>query len=124
MDDRMEARCHCGAVRISLPAGAVGVLACHCDDCQRLHGNFNAFLAAERADLRVTGDDAIQWYQSSAEAQRGFCRTCGARVAKSVGGGSRWLISAGLLTGPSGRRIIRNLWGDAKPDWYDLPPAG
>lgn len=119
----LEARCHCGAVRISLPAGAAGVLACHCDDCQRLHGNFNAFLAAARTDLVVTGEAAIHWYQSSAEAERGFCGTCGARVAKRVNGGSRWLVSAGLLTGPSGMHIIRNLWAESKPDWYDLPPA-
>ena len=45
MTGRLHATCHCGKVRMTLPGDAAGVLACHCDDCRRMHGNFNAFLA-------------------------------------------------------------------------------
>jgi len=30
-------------------------------------------------------------------------------------------MSAGLIDGPTGKRIIKNLWEHSKPDWYDLP---
>ena len=121
MSEKLEASCHCGAVRLGVPHEAVGVLACHCQDCQKLHGNFNAFLAVPRGLVALEGEDALVWYQSSAESRRAFCGTCGARVVKEVTAADRWLVSAGLLDGPSGRRIIKNLWGDSKPDWYDLP---
>jgi hypothetical protein len=117
----LTATCHCGAVHITLPAEAAGVLACHCGDCQKMHGNFNAFLAAPIADITLVGADALTWYRSSETSRRAFCRTCGARVLKEVTNAGRWLISAGLIDGPTGKRIVRNLWEPSKPDWYDLP---
>lgn len=121
MDDRLTGRCHCGAVQVDLPAAAAGVIACHCGDCQKMHGNFNAFLAVPMADVRLSGEGALVWYQSSDASRRAFCGTCGARVVKEVTAAGRWLVSAGLIEGPSGKRIVRNLWETSKPDWYDLP---
>jgi hypothetical protein len=121
MTDTLSASCHCGKVHIALPAAAAGVLACHCGDCRKMHGNFNAFLAAPRADLTVKGEEALVWYQSSEASRRAFCGTCGARVVKEITAAGRWLVSAGLIDGPSGRRIVRNLWEQSMPDWYALP---
>ena len=124
MTDTLHASCHCGKVQIDLPAAAAGVLACHCGDCQKMHGNFNAFLAAPIADIGLSGAEALIWYQSSDSSRRAFCGTCGARVLKEVTGAGRWLISAGLVDGPTGKRILKNLWDQSKPDWYDLPTTG
>ena len=121
MTGMLSASCHCGAIRLSLAGDAIGVLACHCGDCQKMHGNFNAFLVAPRDAIRIEGETALVWYQSSEESRRGFCGTCGARVVKEQTAAGRWLISAGLIDGASGKRIMRNLWAQAKPDWYDLP---
>lgn len=123
MTETLSASCHCGAIHLTVPAAAAGVLACHCADCQKMHGNFNAFLAAPIADITLTGADALVWYQSSAENRRAFCRTCGSRVLKEVTPAGRWLISAGLIDGPTGKGILKNLWAQSKPDWYDLPAA-
>ena len=123
MTDTLTASCHCGKVHLTLPAAAAGVLACHCCDCQKMHGNFNAFLAAPVADIALAGAEHLIWYQSSAESRRAFCGTCGARVLKEVTPAGRWLVSAGLIDGPTGKRILRNLWAQSKPDWYDLPAA-
>lgn len=123
MTDTLTASCHCGAVRLTLPASAAGVLACHCGDCQKMHGNFNAFLAAPMAEIALHGADALVWYASSPDSRRAFCGTCGARVLKEVTPAGRWLVSAGLIDGPTGRTILRNLWPQSKPDWYPLPPA-
>ena len=121
MTETLHARCHCGAVHLTLPATAAGVLACHCGDCQKMHGNFNAFLAVPQADVQLGGAAALVWYPSSPDSRRAFCGTCGARVLKEVTAAGRWLVSAGLIEGPTGKRIIRNLWEQSKPDWYDLP---
>jgi hypothetical protein len=74
--------CHCGKVRVHMPKESAGVIACHCIDCQKLHGNFFAFLAAERSAVRSEGEEHIHWYRSSAANERGFCKECGSRLAK------------------------------------------
>jgi hypothetical protein len=121
MSDRLTGRCHCGAVRLSMPASAAGILACHCEDCRRMHGNFNAFLAVPAADVTLDGADALTWYPSSPDSRRAFCKTCGGRVLKEITASGRWLVSAGLIDDLAGRRIVRNLWEQSKPGWYDLP---
>jgi hypothetical protein len=121
MTDRLTGRCHCGGVAFTLPAASAGVLACHCQDCQRMHGNFNAFVAAPIAEVTLPARATLVWYQSSPDSRRAFCGTCGGRVLKEVTPAGRWLISAGLIDPPLHKRIIRNLWEASKPDWYDLP---
>lgn len=121
MDGRLAGQCHCGAVKVKLPSASVGVLACHCGDCQKMHGNFNAFLAVPMGEVELTGADALVWYASSEVSRRAFCGICGARVLKEISAAGRWLIAAGLIDGPTGKRIIKNLWEQSKPDWYDLP---
>lgn len=123
MTERLTASCHCRRVTVTVPAAAAGVLACHCTDCQKMHGNYNAFLAAPIGDYTLEGADELVWYQSSETSRRAFCRHCGSRVLKEVPSAGRWLLSAGLVDGPTGKRIIRNLWEQSKPDWYDLPPV-
>lgn len=120
MTEPLSATCHCGAVRLTLPGDAAGVLACHCADCRKMHGNFNAFVAAPRDAIGVEGEASLVWYQSSADSRRAFCGTCGARVVKEQTAAGRWLVSAGLIDGPTGRHITRNLWAPSKPDWYAL----
>ncbi len=119
MPDLLTGQCHCGKVHFTLPPSATGVLACHCEDCCKMHGNYNAFLAASIADVALTGD--LVWYQSSATSRRAFCSTCGARVLKEVTAAGRWLMSAGLIDGPTGKHLIKNLWERSKGDWYALP---
>jgi hypothetical protein len=86
-----------------------------------MHGNYNAFLAVAATDVTLSAEASLVWYQSSPASRRAFCGTCGGRVLKEVTAAGRWLISAGLIDGPTGKRIVRNLWEASKGDWYDLP---
>ena len=123
MSDTLQGACHCGIIRFSLPRSAAGVLACHCSDCRKMHGNYNTFIASPIEDVTLEGDEALVWYQSSDTSRRAFCRRCGSRVLKEVTPAGRWLVSAGLIDGATGKHIIKNLWEQSKPDWYDLPPV-
>lgn len=123
MTNTIQGRCHCGAIHFSLPKSSVGVLACHCEDCRKMHGNFNAFIAAPASEVSLEGADALVWYQSSTTSRRGFYGTCGSRIVKEVTSAGRWLLSAGLIDGDTGKHIVKNLWEKSKPDWYTLPEA-
>jgi hypothetical protein len=115
--------CHCGGVAFTLPADSTGVLACHCEDCRKMHGNYNAMIAVPASDVTFTARATLTWYQSSPTARRAFCGTCGARVLKDIPAAGRYLISAGLIDGATGMHILKNLWETSKGDWYDLPVA-
>lgn len=117
MSERMNGRCHCGAVRVSVPADAIGVVACHCQDCQKLHGNFFAMLAVDRDQVEWSGEEA-HWYASSDRARRSFCRNCGSRLAKDPAGSPKVLVSVGLFEPELQRRIIREVFVESKPAWY------
>lgn len=116
--------CHCGRVRVTMPGDSAGVVACHCADCQKLHGNFFALLAAERSAVRWEGEAHIQWYRSSPANERGFCTQCGSRLAKRPIEGDRIMVSAGLFDRALARKVVKNLWVEQKPAWYEAPRVG
>lgn len=118
----LQGRCHCGAVRLRVAPGYFGVVACHCGDCQRLHGNFFAMVAADPAAVQWEGDDAVVRYTSSPSVQRSFCRHCGSRIGKHAEGNPRVLLSVGLFGPRTGLVLRKNVWAQGKPDWYGLPP--
>lgn len=121
MSDFLRGRCYCGSVAFTVPADSVGVVACHCSDCRRMHGNYNAMLAAPREAVVFEASETLHWYRSSDAARRGFCSVCGSRLFKDNLGSPRLMVSAGAIDGATGKRIIRNLWPESKGDWYDLP---
>lgn len=127
-EEQLVGACHCGRLRVSIPAASAGVIVCHCADCQKLHGNSFAFLAADAGAVAWHGDSELRWYRSSAENERAFCGHCGSRVAKRPAvppdGGGRVLLAAGLFDLTLPRTVIKNLWLAQKPAWVAMPAAG
>ncbi|WP_203075055.1 GFA family protein [Falsiroseomonas ponticola] len=114
-------QCHCGGVRYRITGEAIGVIVCHCRDCQQMHGNANAMLAAPRDSVVLDAAETLTWYESSPAAERGFCTRCGGRLFKRPRQGDRLLVSAGTIDPPTGMKTIRNVWVESKGDWYEIP---
>jgi hypothetical protein len=125
MEERLRGQCHCGAVAFTVPKDAFGLVACHCDDCQKFHGNFFAMLVVDRDALQWEGESEknVTWYASSAKARRSFCPQCGSRLTKDPVGSSRVMISIGLFGPAVDQRIKKHVFTDNKPSWYELPPT-
>jgi hypothetical protein len=119
--DKLTGSCFCGSVRFSIPAASVGVIACHCHDCQKMHGNYNVMLGSPRGELVFEADSTLTWFDSSEKAKRGFCSTCGSRLFKDNLGAPLMMVSAGAINEATGKSIIKNLWETSKGDWYALP---
>jgi hypothetical protein len=117
LEDTVKGRCHCGAVRFAV-SGGVGVINCHCEDCRRMHGNYNPMLAGPASNVRFESQDTLTWYDSSGSAQRGFCGSCGSRLFKRAG--DRMMVSMGCLE-DTGLRTMKNIWVESKGSWYDVP---
>lgn len=115
----IKGTCHCGAVSFESNADQTGVINCHCTDCQKMHGNYNAMAGVPKEGLSISGE--ITWYQSSEKAKRAFCPSCGARLFKDNVGSERMMVSMGVIDGSTGLRTLKNIFTDSKGDWYDLP---
>jgi hypothetical protein len=75
-------QCLCGAVRFFARAPSLFCGHCHCRYCRQAHGAAFATWVGFPADaVRVeSGADSVQWYQSSEQSRRGFCRQCGSMM--------------------------------------------
>jgi len=109
--------CLCGAIRYRVTSPLRPVVACHCRQCQITSGNHVAATSAPREAVEVDGD--VQWFQSSIEARRGFCATCGSNLFWD-GGGDRISVMAGTLDQPTGLRLAGHIYCDTRGDWFEL----
>lgn len=72
----MTGGCACGRVRYTTIIRNDEAYLCHCRMCQRSTGSVSvAFKGVKQAD--VTWEREPDWFESSAIAQRAYCRECG-----------------------------------------------
>ncbi len=118
--DRSETRgrCLCGAVRFSGLLAGPDVTACHCGQCRRWSGHLWASFHLDAP--RIEGQ-ALRWYPSSPQAERGFCSVCGTSLFWRPFGRDTLSVSAGAIDNPTGLALERHIFVADKGDYYDIP---
>ena len=114
-------RCLCGAVKYQGLGERGRVHLCHCPDCVRWVGG--PFMGLRFEDgVAVTDPAAVDWYQSSAWGERGFCKTCGAALFWRLRDDHRiTIVTAGSLDRNDALEpIAEHIFVDRKPSWYDF----
>lgn len=109
--------CLCGAVRFHVDGPLRPVIACHCVQCRKTSGHHVAATSAPRDVVTIHG--APRWYQSSPEARRGFCETCGSNLFWD-GGGANLSIFAGSIDSNTGLRLAGHIYCADKGDYYEI----
>lgn len=112
--------CHCGGVRYAITGELRPVLVCHCSDCMKTIGNSIAATAAPEDQVQITAT-TLQWYRSSATAERGFCNHCGASLFFRANGTGRLSITAGTLDDASGLACAGQIYAHDHPGFMPLP---
>jgi hypothetical protein len=113
----------CGAVRFEVSGPFVGLISCHCKECQRLHGIYNPLLIADKANFRFTaGEGIVRWYDSSPGNQRGFCSVCGSALFKRDTEGPKIKISTGSIDDTSDLVNTKNVHTENAGHYYVMPP--
>lgn len=116
--------CLCGAVHYQVNGPMRPIIACHCTQCRKQSGNYYTTTSALNADLVITGSENITWYRASADAARGFCKTCGSALFWKADGRDETSILAGSIDGPTGLQIEGHIYCADKGDYYALPEGG
>lgn len=114
--------CLCGAVRFEASGPFRDVVVCHCGQCRKWHGAAPGYTAVDQPRFRLTaGEDKLRWFDSSADAKRGFCQICGSSLFWQGKGRPHISIAAGSLDGPTGLVTKAHYMTAYKPDYYELP---
>lgn len=110
----IEAQCLCGGVTVRLPSPTKDVGVCHCKLCRRWGSG--PWMSLQAPGASVIGD-TLTVFQSSAFAERGFCRACGTHIFHRPQEGDEIAISAGLFSSDQ-MHIAREIFIDAKAPFY------
>ena len=117
----MRGSCLCGGVVFEAALPLRPVIACHCTQCRKTSGHFWAASSVPLAQFSLIEDKGLKWFQSSPQARRGFCDTCGASLFWQLEGDETISFAAGALDGPTGLAIASHWYVEDAGDYYDLP---
>jgi len=114
--------CQCGAVRYALAESPQNACICHCRMCQKQFGSFfGAFADVHPDNFRITRG-VPGWFQSSDEAQRGFCRNCGTPLFYRFLSSLRIAVSIGSLDRHSEVKPQAQYGIEAREPWFSELP--
>ncbi len=109
-------KCLCGAVRFSVEAVKTRHEVCHCGMCRRWSGG--PLFAAATEGVTFQGEENLTIYDSSAWAERGFCKICGSNLFYRLKPADLYFMCVGAFDDPSQFSLVGEIYIDHKPDGY------
>ena len=117
----MQGSCLCGGVAYTLKGELRNSVACHCLQCRKTSGHYVSATQVGPDQLKITRDETLSWYQSSAKAQRGFCSRCGSSLFwRHDDDGGAVSVMSGTLDGMTGLNTENHIYVADKGDYYDI----
>ncbi|MCY3877395.1 MAG: GFA family protein [Rhodobacteraceae bacterium] len=118
--NRLTGSCLCKGVSFEIRGTHDGVIACHCSQCRKSSGHFQAGVEIATDQLVVSSDDGLAWYRASEIATRGFCSTCGSSLFWKPYHGRYISVMAGALDHATGLRLEKHIFVADKGDYYEI----
>jgi hypothetical protein len=118
-----KASCMCGAVRIEVTGDLKPPDACHCTQCRKFSGHVGVGTDVPRGNCKITGEENVTWYQSSAKVRRGFCATCGCSLFFDPIDRAKhdWIgVHMGAFDDPTDTHIEIHIFVAEKGDYYEI----
>lgn len=119
MSDDVTGRCLCGAVSFTVRDAPDTYGICHCEMCRRWHGTSSLGVDVPQGNVDWSGEDKIAVRQSSAIAERAWCRACGASLWFRITADNEWAgtydIPLGLFDDPDRFRLSHEIYIDHAP---------
>ncbi|MCP4300495.1 MAG: GFA family protein [Gammaproteobacteria bacterium] len=110
-------KCLCGAVRITAKDAGTEVGACHCKMCRRWGGG--PFMEIEcGTNVSFEGEENVSVFDSSAWAERGFCKKCGTHLFYRFKRTGQHGIPVGLFDDDENLTFTHQVFIDEKPSFY------
>ena len=122
MSERKQGGCLCGNVRYEVTVPEPHYNMCHCDMCRRWGSG--PWIGASAQALEYEQQQTLGTIQSSAWAERAFCKKCGSSLFYRVTAEGKYQgltsVAVGALDDQTGITITRETFIDKKPECYAL----
>lgn len=124
-----KGRCLCGDTQFSIKGEPFAPHTCSCTMCQRWAGAPTVPWVSFKGNLNFTGKHkSLHYYQSSKDAKRGRCKTCGSpiEVLDDRYPGETCIVVSCLLPASLAKINIPNEWHNSSskvPNWWHLKIA-
>lgn len=115
-----QASCLCKAVKIEVTGDLPAPSACHCTNCRKHSGHFEASTDVPRTAVKVFGEENVKWFQSSEKVRRGFCSNCGSTLFWDPIFKDWTAIAMGAFDGPTETSLVRHIFVADKGDYYEI----
>ena len=111
--------CLCGAVQVEVAEMKKATGACHCGMCRKWVGG--PYISADcGTDVTFTGEENITVYNSSAWAERGFCKICGSSLFYRLNATQHYHMPVGIFADLSELSLTSQIYIDKKPAFYSF----
>ncbi len=120
-----DARCSCGALTLSVPAGPSRVvIACHCIDCQRRTGapfGVGAYYPAELVGISGTAKEFTHVAASGGNIHNYFCPQCGSTVYWKLRNLPALIaVAVGAMADPNYPAPVLSVFEQSKHEWVRI----
>jgi hypothetical protein len=112
--------CLCGAVSFELTGPLDDIVCCHCSQCRKQTGHYWASTHTADTDLHLISQDGLSWYRSSAQHQRGFCKSCGSNLFWKADHSDVTSVCVGAIDGPTQLSVAGHIFVKDKGDYYAI----
>ena len=112
--------CLCKAITFEVTQELPQPSACHCTNCRKHSGHFEASVDLPRSAVTVIGSENITWYPSSEKVRRGFCMKCGSSLFWDPIFKDWTAIAMGAFDGPTNTKLSKHIFVADKGDYYDI----
>ncbi len=111
--------CLCGAIQITAKDTEKSVGACHCQMCRRWGGG--PFMEIDcGTEVSIKGKENVSVFNSSAWAERGFCRRCGTHLFYRIKETGQHMIPVGLFEDDENLVFDHQVFIDERPSYYQF----
>ena len=124
MEQSLEGRCFCKAIRYRCGPLLYPPTLCHCESCRRVAGaHAVGWLTVRRSDLHWLGT-APREFESSPGVHRAFCGQCGTPLTyRNTTRPQEIDVTICSLERPEGATPVDHIWMQDAPAW-DRPRDG
>lgn len=112
-------KCLCGTVSFEFPIEREVFDACHCGMCRKWSGG-PIMTVESKGGVSFKGESSIAIFESSAWAQRAFCKNCGSHLFYQLKGTDTRFFMIGLIENNERFQFKVEIFIDKKPNNYSF----
>ncbi len=117
----IKGSCLCRKVRYAISGKVGDIVHCHCITCRKAHGSaFSSVAGVNDRDIKITGEENLDSYESSNGKKRFFCTNCGTQVYAKRDGTNHIILRLGSLDEDPNAKEVSHIWVSQKASWYKL----